>query len=181
MSRLTEAYAIDRLRRGLVGVNATEGVFGLCGRAFDLSACARIAALKRRSTDKSFIVVVADFAQIESVVKFSSTEFMALPKNTYGAETWILPASAIAPSWLLSTAGTIGVRVTRHPQFARLCKAAGPLVSTSANLPGRSPALNLLRARRYFADKVDFYLPGRLINPGRVSTIRDARTSNIIR
>ena len=176
-----ESVAIRHLRRGQVIVHATEGVYGLGCMAFDRTAYRQIAALKQRPADKPFIVVVAEFSQIEATVRLTAASIKQRLLNWPAAETWLLPASEKAPSWLLSRDRTIAVRVTKHAQLARLARAVGPLISTSANLPSRPPALNLLQARHYFGHAADFYLSGELTNTGRVSLIRDATTGNVVR
>ncbi len=176
-----ERVAARRLRDGGVVAHATEGVFGLGCRAFDEDACARVALLKGRSSKKPFIVVVAEFAQIAAATDETQIDFRAISATWPGPETWVFPATRAAPRWLISDQCTIAVRVTGHGQFTRLCMAVGPIVSTSANLPGRSPALNVMQARRYFGHTVDFYLPGKLTSAGRPSRIRDARSRSAIR
>jgi L-threonylcarbamoyladenylate synthase len=176
-----ERVAARRLRNGGLIAHATEGVFGLGCHAFDEDACARVALLKGRSSKKPFIVVVAEFAQIAAVADQTRVDFRAISASWPGPETWIFPATTAAPRWLISDQRTIAVRVTAHGQFNRLCMAVGPIVSTSANLPGRRPALNVLQARRYFGHTVDFYLPGMLTSPGRPSRIRDARSGSALR
>ena len=181
MRWLLESAAIHKLRRGRVIAQATEGVFGLGCRAFDEDACARLAALKGRGQDKRFIVVVADFAQIRAALHLQEMSLARIFASWPGPETWVFPAATAAPRWLGSEDRTIAVRVTGHPQLARLCAAVGPMVSTSANLPGRKPALNLLQVRHYFGTAIDFYLAGELITPGRVTRIRDARSGSPLR
>ncbi len=176
-----ESAAIRELRRGRVIAQATEGVFGLGCRAFDQGACARLAALKGRAKNKRFIVVVADFAQISRALHPQGTALEEVLASWPGPETWVFPVAPAAPRWLRGEDRTIAVRVTAHRQLARICAAVGPIVSTSANPPGRKPALNLARVRGYFGRKVDFYLAGDLITPGRATRIRDARSGLLLR
>jgi len=181
MAKCLEAVAIRQLRQGGVVVHATEGVFGLACRANQADACDRIAGLKGRRTSKRFIVVVAAFAQISAVLDLAGVNMERIVASWPGSETWIFPARWAAPRWLCSRDHTIAVRVTGHPQFARLCAAVGPLVSTSANLQGRRSAANLLQARHYFRNAVDCYLPGDLLAPGRPSRIRNAHSGLVLR
>jgi len=178
--RFPESTAIRHLQHGNVIVHATEGVFGLGCRAYDQRACARVAVLKGRRT-RPFIVVVSDFAQIVTAVDVAQVDFALICASWPGPETWILPAARTAPRWLCGDNCTIAVRVTGHVQFARLCAVAGPMVSTSANQPGRKPAQNLLQARNYFGATVDFYLNGALETPGRPTRIRDATSGLALR
>ncbi len=176
-----ERLAARRLRNGGIIAHATEGVFGLGCRAFDQDACKQVAIRKGRSSKKPFIVVVAEFAQIAGAVDQTQIDFAKVSASWPGPETWIFPATKVAPRWLISDQCTIAVRVTGHRQFGRLCTAVGPMLSTSANLPGRPPALSLLEVRRFFGHAVDFYLPGELMSTGRPSRIRDARGGSTVR
>lgn len=179
--RWLETIAVDRLKCGGVIVNATEGVYGLAARAQDENACATLSRLKSRGPAKPFIVVAAGFRQVSAMVDATQIDLERVTPTWPGPETWILPASRAAPKWLVSGQGTLAVRITAHPQLARLAAAAGPLISTSANPPGRPPALNQLAARRYFGDRVACYLPGRLLRPGVPSRIRDSRSGVSLR
>ena len=176
-----ESLAARRLRQGQVLVHPTEGVFGLACRATKQRACQRIAALKRRQRGKSFIVVGANFGQFETLIDASDVDLEPIFASWPGPETWIFPAHRRIPRWLMSSQGTLAVRITAHPQFARLCQAAGPLVSTSANPSGHRPALVIWQARRYFGNHVDGYLAGVLSQAGRPSRIRDARSGYSLR
>lgn len=179
--RWFETVAVECLRRGKVIVNATEGVYGLAARAGDENACAALGRLKSRGPAKPFIVVAADFSQIATMVDVTRIDLEAVIATWPGPETWILPASRMAPEWLVSRQHTLAVRVTAHQQLARLTAAAGPLISTSANPPGRLPALDRLTARRYFGNRVACYLPGSLLRPGVPSRIRDSRSGVSLR
>ncbi len=176
-----ELAAGRRLRQGQIIVHPTEGVFGLACRALDVQALRRVSNLKQRSPKQPFIVVVADFQQIEYAVDLTRIDLTPISAGWPGPETWVFPASQLAPRWLTGDDCTIAVRVTGHPQFARLCSDVGPIVSTSANTKGRRPALNLLQARRYFGGSVDFYLGGKLTVPGRPSRIRVATSGLSLR
>jgi L-threonylcarbamoyladenylate synthase len=48
----------------------------------------------------------------------------------------------------------------RVPKNLALLKKTGPLIAPSANPEGMPPARNIREAKKYFQDKVDFYLPG---------------------
>jgi L-threonylcarbamoyladenylate synthase len=176
-----ELLAIYRLGSGKTIIHATEGVFGLACDALSSDACQRLSYLKSRTPNKQFIVVVADFRQIERFVGISSAEYDKLTERWSVLETWVMPASKHTPAWLRGRSNSLAVRVTRHEQFSNLCRHFGPIVSTSANPAKRRPALNLLRARQYFGNQVDYYLSGALIVPGKVSVIRDIRTGKLIR
>lgn len=181
------AVAAHTLRRGGVVAHATEAVFGLAASAFDEAACARVAALKRRPADKRFIVIAADVADLEALVTLDVPLRDALLEGWPGPNTWILPAQHGAPPWLRDVRNRIAVRVTAHPQAAALCRAVGPLISTSANPAGCRPARTPFEVRAVFrraaptGEAVDFCLPGRTGPRSRPSTIRDGCSGELIR
>lgn len=173
--------AAQVLRRGGIIANATEGVIGLAALASNRAAGQRIRQLKRRPRAKPFIVVVAALAQLDKLVSLDTAQRGQVLASWPGPHTWILPARAQAPRWLVSESHDIAVRMTAHPQMAALCRVAGPLVSTSANPSGRRPARTMLAARGYFRTRVDLYLHGALGGSARPTTIRDGRSGELIR
>lgn len=181
------ARAARVLRAGGVIVHATEAVYGLAARALDERACERVARIKRRPAGKRFIVVGASVAQIEALVSLEVPLHEAVLASWPGPNTWILPARDTTPPWLRDGAGRLAVRVTDHPGTAALCRAAGPLVSTSANPAGRRPARSLLAARALLrrrataGEAVDLFVPGPTGGAPRPSTIRDGWTGTVLR
>ncbi len=169
------------LRRGDVIANATEAVIGLAALAQDRAAGQRIRHLKRRPRAKPFIVVAASVVQLSKLVRFDAGLRDRVLASWPGPHTWVLPACPRAPRWLVSNNQDMAVRVTAHPQMAALCRAVGPLVSTSANPAGRCPARTMLAARGYFRKRVDLYLAGNLGPSSRPTTIRDGRTGQLLR
>ena len=76
------------------------------------------------------------------------------------------------------------MRVTDHPLVRALCAAfGGPLVSTSANRAGESPAMTADEVRDAFGDALvnDVILEGPLGGNPRPSTIRDLATGKVLR
>jgi L-threonylcarbamoyladenylate synthase len=52
----------------------------------------------------------------------------------------------------------LAVRVPDNFELRNLIKKTGPIVSTSANLRGQEPAKTVKEARKYFGDRLDFYV-----------------------
>ena len=131
------------VRAGGIVCHATEGAFGLAARAGDSSACLRLRQLKARPGDKNFIVVAADVEQIVALLRLEAIESQPVLDSWPGPETWILPASSHAPRWLAGRGATIAVRVTAHPQMARLTSRVN---TTKVNLGFRFTRLSSLQA-----------------------------------
>jgi L-threonylcarbamoyladenylate synthase len=71
--------------------------------------------------------------------------------NWYGPLTWLLPASEHSQKWVTDGSGLIAVRVSQHLVIRQLCDLFGkPLISTSANVSGLTPAVNTERLYKKF-------------------------------
>lgn len=160
----------------------TEAVWGLSCNPFDHGAVEKILRLKRRSVDKGLIVVAASAEQLSFLLtgldqKLSRPMLESWP----GPHTWLVPHHRRIPYWVSGDSDKVAVRVTAHPLLSELCKITGPLVSTSANPAGLLPAKTISEARRYFAGKVDYYLPGKTSGALAPSSITDLITGNTLR
>ena len=155
LSAFLLARAASHLRKGGIIAYPTEGVYGLGCNPLDPAAIRRIMALKGRSTAKGFILIAADFAQIEPFLVCQDPLLVERVLPSWpGPVTWVVPAAPWVPAWLRGKRSGLAVRVTAHPVAAALCRwFGGPLVSTSANRSGRPPARNVLAVRKHFRTK----------------------------
>jgi len=120
----------------------TETVYGLGCRA-RVGEVQALAALKGRAAGKPFLLLVAsrEMAEAQGLAFNDSAKAMARAFWP-GPLTLVLPGgSGKLPDLLRGAEGGIAVRWTSHPLIAKLVAALGePLTSTSANLPGSTPA-----------------------------------------
>lgn len=99
-----------------------------------------------------------------------------------GPTTWVLPAAERVSHYLRGIHDGIAVRVTDHPLASLLSRTFhSPIVSTSANPEGKPPALNAKGVRRYFGDKVDLVIEGRLGGLDRPTPIYDGVSGKRLR
>lgn len=175
--------AISALYRGGVIACPTEAVWGLSCDPQDEHAVARVLALKGRPMAKGLILVAASERQIEFLLSgLSGQHRQTLSDSWPGPATWLLPHHGLVPGWICGAHATVAVRVSSHPVVSALCAAwGGPLVSTSANPAGARPARAMFQVRRYFQDRLDYILPGRLGNLSRPTGIRDLSSGQILR
>lgn len=161
----------------------TEAVYGLGCDPLRESAVFRILQMKRRPVRKGLIIIAADVSQILDFIEFDDAAMTERVMATWpGPVTWLLPASQAVPAWIRGQYPTIAVRVSRHPVVQELCRAVGPLVSTSANPANCPPARTAHRVINYFGGSLDMVVHGALEPSARKpSEIRDARTGDIIR
>ena len=175
--------AASIIRAGGVIAYPTEAVWGLGCDPLDVTAVARILELKQRPVTMGLVLSAAEMAQLEPWLEPVSHEIEARINSTWpGSVTWVMPAQGWVPEWLHGGRGSLAVRVTAHEQSAALCRETGfPIVSTSANRSGHSPARNAVQVQRWFGDGLDFILGGATGGRDRPSEIRDAITGQPIR
>lgn len=182
MNKIHLKQAIRTVIEGGIIAYPTESVFGLgCLPNLECSVH-QILKLKRRSIKKGLILVAANAKQLEHWVDFSPLTNVEIVYNSWpGPVTWLIPAKTTTPSWLTGNHRTLAVRVSAHPVVSALCKEIGPLVSTSANPQGLSPARSSLDVEHYFANKIDYIFPATISGNAKPTEIRDPLSGKIIR
>jgi L-threonylcarbamoyladenylate synthase len=127
--------AVAALRAGGVVGFPTDTVYGL---AVLPGGEGKVHALKGRPTDLPLILMVAEPSQAEAYVTVDRRARWYMERWWPGPLTLVLPAGE----------GTLGVRVPDHPLALELLRAAGPLLTTSANRHGEPPAMTAEEASR---------------------------------
>lgn len=173
---------VQALRQGEVIAYPTEAVWGLGCDPNNPAAISTILTLKQRAWQKGLILIASEWAQLAPFCQTPNAEQTTTMQATWpGPNTWLVPAATNTPNWLKGTHSSIAVRVTDHPLVTALCDAyGGAIVSTSANPAGKLPALNALKVRRYFTDKV-WICNGNTGGSSQPSTIRDLSSGRTIR
>lgn len=145
--------AVRVLEHGGLVLHATEGVWGLACSPWNPQAVARLLAVKGRPADKGLIVIGAEADCFAAELAEAGDEARrAIEASWPGPVTWVLPSTRFPP-WVTGGRATVAARVPGHRQARDLCRAAGgPLVSSSANRSGRSPARDRLAARALVRD-----------------------------
>ena len=159
---------ITSLRKGGVGVLPTDTIYGIVGSAFSEKAVARIYRLRKRNLKKQFIVLIGS---ISGLKKFGVVAPLLHPpllrgEGLGGVGLWpgkvsvILPVPARKFAYLHRGTKSIAFRLPRPAALRALLKKTGPLVAPSANIEGEPPSRTIKKAKKYFGDKVDFYVDG---------------------
>jgi len=183
MSLLQINEAVRILQQGGVIAYPTEAVYGLGCDPNNHQAVERLLAIKQRSQDKGLILIAAEFQQL---APFLAEIDMALKEKILatwpGPITWLWPANPAVSSLLRGKHDTIAVRVTAHPVAAELCRVfGGALISTSANLSGKSPARTAEEVQAQFKHQLDYVLKGKVGGRAKPSEIRDALSGEVLR
>lgn len=177
------ALLADILAGGGVVGYPTEAVYGLGCDPFNPDAFAKLLALKQRPLDKGVILLAHDPGVLAPYLDFTEPAMRERVLDSWpGPHTWVIPCNDRLPSWITGGRDTVAVRVTAHPAAAALCRAwGGPLVSTSANPSGGQPWRRALPLRKHWGDALDGLLVGPVGGLGRPTTIRDARSGELLR
>ena len=173
------AEAAEVLRRGGLVAFPTETVYGLGANALDPAAVARIFAAKGRPPNNPVIVHIADFADVGTLARPSTSQLVSTLAERFwpGPLTLVLPKTAAIPDVVTAGGSTVAVRMPAHPVTQALLRAAGvPLAAPSAN---RSTELSPTRAEHVLqslGERIDLILDGGPTTGGIESTVLDLTT-----
>lgn len=174
-------HAAEVLFTGGVIAYPTEGVYGLGCLPDDEAAVERVLRLKHRAASKGLILIAAQAAQLDGWTDLPAGRPLPRPDPAHPI-TWIVPPGRFVHSLLRGANAGIAVRLTTNPVARSLCNAVdSPLVSTSANLSGKTPARNRYVLRRQFMQRVDYIVPGDCGPVEGPSEIRDFLTGKVLR
>ena len=175
--------AAEVVRSGGVIAYPTEAVYGLGCDPGNARAVERVIAIKGRSAAKGLILIAADPSQLEPFIRpLPAVRREEILASWPGPVTWVLAARPEIPDRLTGGRPTLAVRVTAHPLVAALCRVCNtPLVSTSANLSGESPATTAQEVEERLGERLDYVVPGECGPQKKPSTIMDGLTGEVLR
>lgn len=154
---LEAANAVEAMRHHGTIIYPTDTVWGIGCDATDPVAVEKVYALKKRADHRAMLVLVDSLAMLERYVANVPEVAYELIEAAVNPLTIVYDKGVgLAPN-LLGPDGSIGIRLTREPFTAALCRALRrPIVSTSANISGNPAAATypqidpaLLRAADY--------------------------------
>lgn len=167
ISSLSDQKVVKLLSEGAVGVLPTDTVYGLVCRAADETAVRRLYGLKKRENKPGTVVAASLEQLIELGIK--ARYLKAVEQFWPNAISVEIPHGV---AYLHQNTGRQAFRVVKESKaLIDLLKATGPLLTSSANLPGESPASTITGAEKYFGDKVDFYVDGGDLSDREPSTL----------
>ena len=152
-----EEVAGRLMQSGTIGVIPTDTVYGVVARAADKDAVARLYELKRREHKPGTLIA----ASVEQFVELGVKRRYLKPVEQY----WPGSVSVVVPcgpdlEYLHQGVQSLAMRIPDDELLRALLEKTGPLITSSANQPGESPASTIDEARAYFGNGVDFYEDG---------------------
>lgn len=153
---------------GGVGVLPTDTVYGLVARASDRGAVKRLYELKLRE-GKPGTIIAASTDQL-SALGLKARYLKAVEQFWPGAVSVVIPCGPEL-EYLHEGKNSLAVRIPADEDLRVFLGRTGPLLTSSANHPGKPTATTIAAAREYFDGKVDFYIDGGDLSGRQPSTV----------
>lgn len=148
----------DELTKGKYAVFATDTIYGIHTSALNKDAVNKLYEIRGRAPDKPFIILVDSIEQIKNMgIPINTKTENILKKYWPGMLSVVLKCNKPEYEYLHRGTNTLAFRLPDKPNLRKLLSLSGPLISTSVNPEGLSPANNIYEARKYFGDKIDYY------------------------
>ncbi|MDO8643442.1 MAG: L-threonylcarbamoyladenylate synthase [bacterium] len=173
---------VTALKEGAIVAYPTETFYGLGVDVTQEQAIKRLFDIKRRDYSNPIAVIVSDLEMLERYVDEIQPRALLLIKKFWpGPLTILFHTNDKISKSLTTNTGKIGIRVSSHPVAQALVAALGhPLTTTSANLSGLPPSLNVKHLHSYFKEKVDLIIDGGDLPPSNGSTVVDLTEDKLV-
>ncbi len=147
------------LQNGAVGILPTDTIYGIVASAFSSQGVRRIYRLRKRNPRKPFIILISSPRDLAKFGVRPSVRQRKIMRTVWpGPVSLIFAMPRGKLDYLTRGEGSLAFRVPKPAWLRNLLSASGPLVAPSANWEGKRPSKNVREARKYFGDKVDFYV-----------------------
>ncbi|MFO7830126.1 MAG: L-threonylcarbamoyladenylate synthase [Bacteroidales bacterium] len=154
--------ALDVLKNGGVILYPTDTIWGIGCDATNERAVDRIYQIKKRSDQKSMLVLLDNAGKIPSYIESVPEIAWDLIDLTDKPLTLIYPKAKNLAQNLIAEDGSIGIRVTNEPFTQKLIERfKKPIVSTSANISGEKAPGNFSEINPQILDIVDYVVQWR--------------------
>ena len=174
-------HAAHIIKHGGIIAYPTDTIYGLGCDPYNPDAVEKINLIKQRPLNKQFILLAGHINQLRTLIRISKQQEEIITQNTEPT-SWVVKSSPNAPSWLVDRNNTLTIRISRHKNVQDLCQALGhAIISTSANISGKTPAKNSLDLHKYFFHKVDKILLSNKKPTGKASRIIRLCDNHVIR
>jgi L-threonylcarbamoyladenylate synthase len=159
---------IKLIASGAVGVLPTDTVYGLVCSVRLPDSVQRLYDLKHREHKPGTIIA----ANIDQLIELGLKRRYLMPLANYwpGAVSVVIPCGEEL-EYLHQGIGSLAVRIPDVERLQKLLEQTGPLLTSSANLPGEPTAVTVDQARQCFDGRADFYIDGGDLSGRAPSTI----------
>ena len=157
MLRNEVAKALKVVQEGGIILYPTDTIWGIGCDATNTEAVKKIYRLKQREESKSMIILLDNDNKLLSYVREVPDIAYDLIEFAENPLTLILSGAKNITPALISTDGSIGIRVVKHEFCQQLIqRLRKPLVSTSANISGKPSPKNFSEVSAEIINGVDY-------------------------
>lgn len=172
----SEKDAVKFLEEAKIGVILTDTIYGLVAKANNKIAVDKLYKLKDRENKPGTLIA----SSVDQLVRLGVLDDNLSKAQKY----WPNPISILLRTndeldYLKLGQNLLACRVTNDSRLKSLIEKTGPLLTSSANLPGQKPASNIKEAFDYFGYKIDFYVDAGEVSDKPPSTIIKFENDNI--
>ncbi len=146
------------IKEGGVGILPTDTLYGIVASVFSREAVARVYRLRRRDPQKPSIILISGLNDLRLLGVRPTSAQMKVLRRIWPGKFSVVLKTRNAEHYLDRGTGTLAFRYPRSRRLQHFLRDSGPIIAPSANWEGYPPALSLREAKRYFNNRVDFYV-----------------------
>lgn len=155
---------IDSLKNGGIGVIPTDTIYGIVGLSLNQETVEKIYKLRKRSPDKPFIILISSIDDLKKFeIKLTEKQKEFLQKNWPNPLSVVLSCPLQKFEYLHRDKNSLAFRMPKDKKLLEMLAETGPIVAPSANPEGKKPSETIIEAKKYFGNKVAFYLNGGIL------------------
>lgn len=175
---------IKLLKEGKVGVIPTDTIYGIVGSAQNPETVEKIYKLRKRALDKPMIILIASLNDLNYFnITLTEKQKKVLEKIWPNPVSVILPCISNKFEYLHRGKKSLAFRMPKNEILLDILKNAGSLVAPSANFEGEKPSENIEEAKKYFGNKVSFYINGGVLSslPSTIVEVNEEGEFKVLR
>lgn len=149
--------SINTLRQGGIILYPTDTIWGLGCDATNSAAVEKIFRIKTRAESKSLIILVNGISMLERYVREIPQTALEIISASDSPVTIIYPEGKNLAAGVCSEDGSVGIRICNEPFCNDLItRFRKPVVSTSANISGKSAPADFSEIEESIITRVDY-------------------------
>jgi L-threonylcarbamoyladenylate synthase len=166
----------EYLKKSSTILYPTDTIWGLGCDATNAAAIDKIFAIKQRKTSKSLLILLDEAEKLPLYLEHIPEIAWDLIEQANRPTTFIYKGVKNLPKNLIAKDGTIAIRIVRNEFCKRVISLLGkPIVSTSANVSGKSTPASFSQISDEVKNQVDY------IVDTSISQVEDVKPSTLIR
>jgi len=149
----------NSLKTGKVVVLPTDTLYGMSCLATNKKSIDKIYNLKKRDKNKAFIILISKLDDLKKFrVEVTNDQKKILQNNWPAPLTVVFDTPGDKFNYLHNGKNSLGFRIADVPLLNQIINETGPIVSTTVNLSGLTPAKTINEAYDIFGDNIDLYV-----------------------